>query len=68
VSLLGFIIKFVCIVGLPLFFIVGFIIPLIVARLHGQFDVEQREIKRARAARRLQGQGPQKGAPPPKGR
>lgn len=51
--MLEFIIKFVCIVGLPLFFIVGFLYPLITGWLYSYFDVEYRSLGRAARRRRM---------------
>lgn len=51
--MLEFIIKFVCLVGLPLFFIVGLLCPLFVAKTHEYMDPELREMKRARRAAKL---------------
>lgn len=53
-----FIIKFVCIVGLPLFFLAGLLGPLIFVKIHKVFDVEQREMEKQRKRRALA-----KGAP-----
>jgi hypothetical protein len=67
-EVLTFIVKFVCIVGLPLFFLAGLCGPLVVAWLHGHFDVEQREMKKEREARRLRAQGPKDPPAAPKRR
>lgn len=51
--MLEFIIKFVCLVGLPLFFITGLLYPLITAWTHEYMDPELREMKRARREAKL---------------
>lgn len=51
--MLEFIIKFVCLVGLPLFFIAGLLYPLVTAWTHEYMDPELREMKRARREAKL---------------
>lgn len=55
-QVLVFIIKFVCLVCLPLFFIVGFLCPLFIGWLHPRMDPELREMKKAARAARAKGE------------
>ena len=51
--MVSFIVNFVCLVGLPLFFIVGFIYPLFVASVHRYMDPHTREVDARARQRRL---------------